>query len=102
MGVENPKVIDLVTITTAGDVVLVMIDDRPWDGGVVRLAQLQDKINHYLAFALDGDMFVKFPQTRGRPLSLRLDCSTEPDARTREFLVAVATQVDVPIAVNVR
>jgi hypothetical protein len=104
-GVHNPKKIDLITRTKTDEIVLVMIEDRPWDGGEDRLAELQDKINNYLAFALDGALFQQIPEAKDKRVIIRLDCSHEPDTATLDFIDAVRRQIEpehIPITINVR
>ncbi|HEY3357890.1 MAG TPA: DUF6572 domain-containing protein [Polyangia bacterium] len=85
-GVQNPKMIDLVTSKSDGTSVLLMIEERPWDGSDERLDQLQAKVNSYVSYALDGYLENQFPETAGMPFELRLDCASEPDQRSEEFI----------------
>ena len=101
-GVHNPKVVDLITQTPKGDIVLVMFEERPWDGDLERLMELQNKINHYLAFALDGELVRQYPQAKGKKVQLRLDCSHEPDTQVLEFIEAARKLIKIPFEVNVR
>jgi hypothetical protein len=70
-----------------------MIEARPWDGSDEQLFQLQEKLNAYLSFALDGEMAEAYPHFAGKPLRLRLDCHAPPDTRTQEMLDAVSRQI---------
>ena len=93
-GVEHAHVIDIVAHDApAGTVALIMLEPRPWDGSELRLFQLQEKINAYLAFALDGEMAEAWPALTGLPLRLQLDCATPPDAMTVSFLSHVRDQI---------
>ena len=93
-GVENAHVIDVITFDDKkGEVTLAMREPRAWDGSDVRLFQLQEKINAYLSFALDGEMNEAYPAFAGREIRLRLDCAAEPDARTLDFIRIVREQI---------
>ncbi len=93
-GVEHAGVIDKMVHDAATDeVVLTMIETRPWDGSEARLFQLQEKINAYLSFALDGEMAEAFPTLRDKPLRLRLECVGRPDAGVIGFLQTVHDQI---------
>ena len=93
-GVEHAHVIDLVAHDAhAGAVALIMLEPRQWDGSELRLFQLQEKINAYLSFALDGEMAEAYPQLVSLPLRLQLDCATPPDAMTVSFLSHVREQI---------
>jgi hypothetical protein len=86
-GVQNPAIVDLVTYDPkSGEVALIMTETRPWDGSADRVFELQDKINYYLAFALDGQMEREYPGSVGKPLRLQLDCVKAPDPETQRFI----------------
>lgn len=89
-GVQNPRVVDLVTTEEGGDlVVLVMLEERPWDGDPVQLRQLEEKFNSYLSFVLDGHLAKQFPEYEGRRVLFRLECTARPREEERPFLTAV-------------
>ena len=93
-GVEHAHVIDIVAHDAkTATVALIMLEPRPWDGSERRLFQLQEKINAYLAFALDGEMAEAYPALTGLPLRLQLDCATPPDSMTVSFLSHVRDQI---------
>jgi hypothetical protein len=93
-GVEHAHVIDIVADdANTGQVALIMLEPRPWDGSELRLFQLQEKINAYLSFALDGEMAEAYPALATKPLRLQLDCATPPDSMTVAFLSHVREQI---------
>ena len=93
-GVEHAGVIDkMVHDAATNEVVLTMIETRPWDGSEARLFQLQEKINAYLSFILDGEMAETYPTLIGKPLRLQLDCVTPPDSMALRFLGVVRDQI---------
>ena len=64
-GVENPMILDLITTDPdSGDVVLVMIERRPWGAHPQQLKQIEEKINRYMAYALDGFLAEHHPAVR--------------------------------------
>jgi len=92
-GVEHAHVIDLITQDgKTGEVTLIMLEPRPWDGTELRLFQLQEKINAYLSFALDGEMAEAYPHFEGRKLRLQLDCVGMPGSDVVGFLSMVREQ----------
>lgn len=94
MPIDLAHVIDVIAEDArTGGVVLIMTESRPWDGSARRLFQLQEKINAYLSFALDGEMAESYPQFAGRPILLRLDCAEPLDRRTTQFIGAVRQQI---------
>lgn len=93
-GVEHPHVIDVIAHDSKTDeVTLIMLEPRPWDGEEVRLFQLQEKINAYLSFALDGEMAEAYPQFNGKKIRLQLDCVGMPPSEVVGFLSAVREQI---------
>lgn len=93
-GVEHAHVIDIVADDAkTGEAVLIMLEPRPWDGSELRLFQLQEKINAYLSFALDGEMAEAYPALASRPLRLQIDCVAMPDATVVDFLSMVREQI---------
>lgn len=93
-GLERPDVIDVIAFDEkTGEVVLVLREPRNWDGSDGRLFQLQEKINAYLSFALDGEMSDAYPAFVNKPVRLQLDCTTQPDARTVDFIGIVREQI---------
>ena len=89
-GVENPRVIDLVTYDPkSGEYALIMTEEREWDGSPDRVLQLQEKVNNYLSFALDGQMARQYPESVGKPIRLQLDCVAEPDAASARLIELV-------------
>jgi hypothetical protein len=93
-GVEHTAVIDLLTHDQAsGQVELVMFEPRPWDGGEEQLFQLQEKLNAYISFALDGEMADSYPNLMGSPLRVVLRCAESPSTEAVEFLSMVREQI---------
>ena len=93
-GVENAHVIDVISFDEKrGEVALVMREARPWDGSDLRLFQLQEKVNAYLSFALDGEMAEAYPAFVGKNIRLQLESVTPPDHRTLHFIEIVREQI---------
>jgi hypothetical protein len=88
-GVQNPTLMDLVTVDPASDaVVLVMIERRPWGASAQQFAQIEEKINRYLAYALDGFLVQHYPQYQGKAVQIRLDCAEAPHGDAVRFVAA--------------
>jgi len=92
--VENPGVIDLLQHDRETDrVTLVMVEPRPWNGSELQLFQLQEKLNAYVSFALDGEMAEAYPHLADKALRLELECATAPDETVLHFLGMVREQI---------
>ena len=66
--------------------VLAMFETRPWEYGERQLFQLQEKLNAYVSFILDGEMKENFPHLVGKPVRIELRTTSEPPQRAMEFL----------------
>ncbi len=105
-GVENPQVLDLITTDAeTGDVLLVMVEQRPWGAHPHQLRQIEEKINRYMAYALDGFLAEQHPQYAGRRVRLRLDCAQPPAGEFERFVAAAqhaarAHGLDLVVAVS--
>lgn len=78
-GVANPDVIDFITQAPSGEMVLIMLETRSWDGSVERVYELQNKLNTYVDFVTSGRLAEQFPQAREQPVRIQLDTLEEPD-----------------------
>ena len=93
-GVEHAGVIDLITHDEDEQrAELVMFERRPWDGGEDQLFELQEKLNDYLSFALDGEMAEAYPELANAALTVVLRCTEEPTPEVVAFLSQVRDQI---------
>jgi len=91
-GVANPRIIDLVAADPeTGEVVLKIFEPRPWGAVDRQLHQLEDKLNAYFGYVLDGFLAEQYPQYRDRPVRILLECVAEPGDGERPFLEAAAS-----------
>jgi len=94
MPLQNAHVIDLIAQDPATNVlVLGMTEPRPWDGSDRRIFELQEKVNAYLSFALDGEMAAHFPQFADKTVRLQLECVEPPDEKTNYFIGIIREQI---------
>ena len=88
-GVQNPMIMDLITLDAATDCVeLVMIEARPWGAHPKQLQQIEEKINRYLGYALEGFLVQQYPHYRGKSVRIRLDCAEAPHGLGVSFVEA--------------
>ncbi len=89
-GVQNPAVVDLITLDKAADtVVLVMTERRPWGAAREQFKQIEEKLNRYLGYVLDGFLTEQYPQYLGKPVQIRLDCAEAPHGEAVRFVEAM-------------
>jgi hypothetical protein len=94
-GVQNAKVIDLITVDATTDtVVLVMVERRPWGAAAQQFRQIEEKINRYLGYVLDGFLIEHHPQYKGKAVRIRLDCAEHPHGEAISFVQAAAHAID--------
>jgi hypothetical protein len=87
MGLEHPAVLDAFAHDKRRDtLVLAMYEIRPWTGDEAHILQLQEKLNAYASFILDGEMAEAFPQFVGKPVEVQLRTRHQPDPLTLGFL----------------
>ena len=90
-GVENPKVVDLIGVDpTSGKVVLTMIERRAWGASDRQFQQIEEKINRYMGYALDGFLVQHYPDYEGKPVQIRLECAEAPHGEAVLFVQAAA------------
>ncbi|MBX9742474.1 MAG: hypothetical protein K2W99_02900 [Chthoniobacterales bacterium] len=93
-GLENPSVLDAFAHDTQHDLlILAMFEMRPWELGELQLFQLQEKLNAYLSFVLDGEMEETFPHLKGKPVRIELRTLQEPSTEALAFIERVQEQL---------
>ena len=87
--------VDLVTLSPDQSVAqLYIVNDSPWTGSDAQLASLQNKIHNYVSFAVDGQMTVAYPETRGLRWAIVIDDQAgPPDSRTVQAIAQVTDAV---------
>ncbi len=94
MSLEQSGVLDAFAYDTGEDkLVMAMYETRPWNGDQKQQLQLEEKLNAYLSFALDGEMAKAFPHLVSKPLEIQLRTVHEPDASTSAILRKVEEQL---------
>jgi hypothetical protein len=78
VSIDQRKVADFVGIRRSdGRCTLTISDHLPWDDPA-HVAQLEDKLNDYLAFIEAGELYEKFPDARGREIEIQVICKHMP------------------------
>jgi hypothetical protein len=90
-GVHNPRVVDLISEDEAtGEVVLVMLEERPWGTDPEQTRQLEAKFNAYLEYVLGGHMARQYPDYAEKPVRFQLDCAENPRPEDGAFFTAMS------------
>lgn len=93
-GVINPRVVDLIQLGT-DCVELLMFEERRWleegsAGLKEQLEQLEDKLNNYLDYVLDGFFRQQYIEYVNKPVKFVLVCRDEPTGVVEDLLGAFA------------
>ena len=92
MCIENPNIIDVI-IERDGQVTMVLLESRVWDGSRERMHQLLAKVNAYLAYVLEGHLASDHPALSGRPVVFLLRHVAAASQSMERFLQHVAAGV---------
>jgi len=93
-GVAHPGILDAFAYDVRREtLVLAMYEARQWTGGETQLFQLQDKLNAYASFILDGEMRESFPQYADKPVEIQIRTKHEPDEVALRLLAAAREQL---------
>lgn len=94
-GLQNPATLDAIAHDAKRDVViLAMYETRPWIFGDLQLHQLQEKLNAYASYALDGEMAEDYPEFRDKKIRIQLRTLHEPPDRAMEFVQMARQQLE--------
>ena len=87
-GIDDPGTIDDVRVPRRGAIELIVQHDGRWDGSDRRQVLLQEKVNRYLEYVVDGELAADHPAARGRRWVVVIETAAAPDARTQVYLRA--------------
>ena len=93
-GIEKAGVIDsIIHDAKTDEVVMTMVERRPWDDSEEQLFQLQEKLNAYVSFIMDGEMAEAYPALVSKLIRIRVECATPPTEAVRGFLAMIHEQL---------
>jgi uncharacterized protein DUF6572 len=104
-GISDANTIDVVAEDAAGDILLIMVEDRPWDADPEQEAQLREKINLYADYINAGNLVREFPDAAGKSVHIQLDCIEEPTEEIDALLQYAAEELqklDIDLLVNIQ
>ena len=94
MSIEDPNIIDFISLDPNGNVFLTISDHLTWDDGNEHLLLLQNKINSYLSSIESGDLYEKYPKARGRKIIINISIKYLPSEEGYVFLKKVKTMLE--------
>jgi uncharacterized protein DUF6572 len=91
---DRADVIDMIAHDPKADVaVLVMNELGAWDGSDARLHHLQERLNAYASFLLDGELAEAHPELAKKRARIEVRCASMPDTRAIELLGLIHDQL---------
>lgn len=88
-GAASPEIVDLIAPDwERSEVVLSVLEPRPWTGGAEQVRQHEDKLNNYFAYVLDGFLVRQYPAYADLAVRIRVDCVAPPGEAERPFFQA--------------
>jgi hypothetical protein len=100
----DPDSIDLVERNNRTDNwSLLLIHTAEWDGSDEQLDRFERKLERYREFAVDGEMFRLYPESKARPVSIEIHLYTEPRPAALAVIQHVRERLvpyDIPVIVQ--
>jgi hypothetical protein len=94
-GVQNPMILDLISVDPETDaVVLTMIERRPWGAVPEQLKQIEEKVNRYMGYVLDGFLAEHYPKYEGKRVLIKLECAEAPHGEGARFVAAMTHAIE--------
>jgi hypothetical protein len=91
---DRTGVIDIIAHDPkTNEVVLVMNEPNDWNGSDEQLFSLQERLNAYVSFMLDGEMESGHPDFAGKPARIEVRCAYMPDSRALELFGHIHDQL---------
>lgn len=101
-GIENPRIIDCIA-SNKESVTLHLYAGNPWKNSREEMQILEDKLNRYLGYVLDGFLAKEYPQYKNLPITFQLDCVEPPHGFSAQFFEKAADFViiyDIHLNIN--
>jgi allantoicase len=94
MSIDEPSVIDFVSVDDLGNVHLTISDHLDWAATKKHLMLLQEKINMYCRYVETGQLYDEYPQTRDRRPTIEVVFFHTPVADAELFLHKVKSTLE--------
>src|SRR5215831_3393869 len=94
MSVDQPDVVDIISTSQSGEIVLTISDHLDWADTHSHLLVLQEKINRYLSFLESGEIYQRYPDATGRRIIIKVAFHREPNLEARSFLSKASAIVE--------
>ena len=74
---------------------MVLVEEGPWPPDEINanLCRVQERLYNCVDAALDGNLAERYPESKGKPVVIRLDAYDLPEQEVREFFAVFAESV---------
>jgi len=86
MSIEQKDIIDFISTSPDGKIVLTISDHLLWDEKNEHLLILQEKLNSYLRFIESGEIYESYPAAKDNSLIIEIGVQYEPNEPGLAFL----------------
>jgi uncharacterized protein DUF6572 len=97
-------VIDLVGEGPDGEVIMFIVEERPWDASPSQVDDLREKLITYAGIVADRSLVRQYPDLEGRPARM-IDCPEQPTDAIAALLAQAApslSEFGISLSLNVR
>jgi hypothetical protein len=89
MAIDNPSIIDFISITPENEVQLTISDHLNWDVEN-HFLHLQNKINSYLEVVENNQIYEIYPEATGKQIAINVALKYKPNKDAKHFLNEIA------------
>lgn len=86
MSISQINKVDLISQSKTGEFFLIIVVDEPWVDSDEFKYLLQEKLNNYSAYFLDGQMLQEYPDCKQQRVTVRISSTTAIPKRLQEFI----------------
>lgn len=90
MSISAVDKVDLVSKKKTGDYVLIIVADEAWEDGDEFRYKLQEKLNNYCSYFLDGQMKKEYPDLKQKRITVSISSPTSIPPHTLVFIKKAA------------
>lgn len=86
MSIDNPNLIDFISISPENKVVLTISDHFEWNDDNEHLLLLQNKINSYLEVIESNQIYKIYPDAKDKEITIQVSLKYSPNKEGKIFL----------------
>lgn len=90
MSISKTDKVDLISKKKTGEYELIIVADEPWVVNRLQKEYLQEKVNNYCNYFLDGQMAEEYPDCHQKRITVRISSSSEIPEYAMMFISQLA------------